>query len=351
MASHREALEDLRNSAEGQDFASCPPHRKHLAALAAEASDQGLSADTLAFFDPGRHRTGGRGRCSTLRRVACVNPAFGPGRPDECCTHRPISRAASASHLGSLAGMLGLPPGVRACLFDLDGVLTKTATVHAAAWQEAFDAYLRERDERTGDDFVAFDVDADYDRYVDGRSRADGTRSFLKSRGIVLPEGGSDDPPDAETVHGVGNRKNEILLRRIKDDGVEAYDGSVRYVRAAKQAGLRRAVVSSSANCREVLVAVGIENLFEERIDGVTAGRRQLAGKPAPDTFLAAAEALGVQPREAVVFEDALAGVEAGRAGKFGFVVGVDRAGQADALLAHGADLVVGDLADLLERG
>lgn len=247
--------------------------------------------------------------------------------------------------------MLGLPQGVRACLFDLDGVLTKTATVHAAAWQEAFDGFLRERAKRTGDDFVAFDVVADYDSYVDGKSRADGTRSFLKSRGIVLPEGGSDDPPDAETVHGVGNRKNEMLLRRIKEDGVEAYDGSVRYVRAAEQAGLRRAVVSSSANCRDVLIAAGIEDLFEERIDGVTAERRQLRGKPAPDTFLAGAEALGMQPGEAVVFEDALAGVEAGRAGGFGCVIGVDRVGQADALRAHGADLVVEDLADLLESG
>ena len=239
---------------------------------------------------------------------------------------------------------------MRACLFDLDGVLTQTATVHAAAWKETFDGLLRQRAGRTGDDVVPFDAVVDYDNFVDGKPRADGTRCFLASRGIELPEGESDDPPYAQTVHGVGNLKNEIVLRRIREDGVRPYDGSVQYVRAARSAGLRRAVVSSSANCRDVLVAAGIEDLFEERIDGVVAERRQLRGKPAPDTFLAAAQALGVQPAEAAVFEDALAGVEAGRAGGFGFVVGVDRSGRADALRAHGADLVVTDLAALLDR-
>lgn len=245
--------------------------------------------------------------------------------------------------------MLGLPDGVRACLFDLDGVLTQTAKVHAAAWKEAFDGYLRQRAERTGDDFVPFDAIADYDSFVDGKPRADGTRSFLQSRQIDLPEGDADDPPDAETVQGVGNRKNDILLRRIRDDGVQAYDGSVAYVRAARDAGLGRAVVSSSTNCADVLVAAGLANLFEQRIDGVVAEQRQLRGKPAPDTFLAGARALGVQPGEAAVFEDALAGVEAGRAGGFGFVIGVDRVGQAEALREHGADLVVTDLAELLD--
>lgn len=245
--------------------------------------------------------------------------------------------------------MLGLPDGVRACLFDLDGVLTKTAKVHAAAWKEAFDGYLRQRAERTGDDFVPFDAIADYDSFVDGKPRADGTRSFLQSRQIDLPEGDADDPPDAETVQGVGNRKNDILLRRIRDDGVQAYDGSVAYVRAARDAGLGRAVVSSSTNCADVLVAAGLADLFEQRIDGVVAEQRQLRGKPAPDTFLAGARALGVQPGEAAVFEDALAGVEAGRAGGFGFVIGVDRVGQAEALREHGADLVVTDLAELLD--
>jgi beta-phosphoglucomutase family hydrolase len=246
--------------------------------------------------------------------------------------------------------VLGLPDGTHACLFDLDGVLTKTAVVHNAAWKEMFDAYLQERSRRTGEPFVPFDPGRDYDEYVDGKPRADGTRSFLASRGIELPEGGDDDPPSAETIHGLGTRKNEIVLRRIREDGVEAYESSVRYVRAARDAGLRRAVVSSSANCRDVLIAAGIEDLFEARIDGVVAGREHLRGKPAPDTFLAAARALGLGPQAAAVFEDALAGVEAGRAGRFRFVVGVDRTGQADALKKHGADIVVADLAELLDH-
>ena len=246
--------------------------------------------------------------------------------------------------------MIGLPDGIRCCLFDLDGVLTKTAKVHDAAWKEMFDSFLRERAESTGQPFVPFDPVKDYDEYVDGKPRADGTRSFLQSRGIELPEGSPDDPPDAQTVNGLGNRKNVILLKRIKEDGVEAYEGSVRYVRAARDAGLRRAVVSSSANCRDVLVAAGIEDLFEARIDGVVAAREHLRGKPAPDTFLAGARALGLEPQAAAVFEDALAGVAAGRAGGFGYVVGVDRAGQAEALKTHGADIVVQDLAELLDR-
>lgn len=244
---------------------------------------------------------------------------------------------------------VGLPSRVRACLFDLDGVLTQTAKVHAAAWKEMFDGYLRGRAQRAGEPFVAFDPVGDYDAYVDGRPRADGTRSFLAARGIELPEGGPDNPPGAETVQGLGDRKNEIVLRRIREDGVQAYPGSVRYVRAVREAGLRRAVVSSSANCADVLAAAGIEDLFEARVDGLTAQRDRLAGKPAPDTFLAAARALGVAPADAAVFEDALAGVAAGRAGGFGVVVGVDRAGQAEQLVAHGADVVVADLAELLE--
>ena len=245
---------------------------------------------------------------------------------------------------------LGLPDGIRGCLFDLDGVLTKTAVVHDAAWKEMFDDYLRKRARRAGQPFVPFDPVRDYEEYVDGKPRADGTRSFLASRGIDLPDGGADDPPDAQTVHGLGNRKNEILLRKIREDGVEAYPGSVRYVRAARDAGLRRAVVSSSANCRDVLVAAGIADLFEERIDGVVAAREHLKGKPAPDTFLAGARALGLEPSAAAVFEDALAGVAAGRAGDFGYVVGVDRADHSAALRAHGADIVVTDLADLLDQ-
>jgi beta-phosphoglucomutase family hydrolase len=245
---------------------------------------------------------------------------------------------------------LGLPGTIRACLFDLDGVLTQTAKVHAAAWKEMFDAYLRARAGKTGEDFVPFDPGHDYAEYVDGKPRYDGVRSFLASRGIRLPEGTPDDPPDAETVCGLGNRKNELVLELLRRDGVEAYEGSVRYVRAVRDAGLGRAVVSASANCREVLYAAGIEDLFQVRIDGIVAEREHLRGKPAPDTFLAAARKLGVEPVDAAVFEDALAGVAAGRAGRCGYVVGVDRVGQADALREHGADVVVSDLAELAER-
>jgi beta-phosphoglucomutase family hydrolase len=245
--------------------------------------------------------------------------------------------------------MLGVPIGVTACLFDLDGVLTQTAKVHSAAWKQMFDDYLRGRARRTDEAFVPFDPIREYDQYVDGKPRYDGVRAFLASRGVKLPEGDPDDTPEAETIHGLGNRKNEIVLRLIRQQGVQPYEGSVRYVEAVHAAGLRRAVVSSSTNCREVLAAAGIEDLFEEVVDGVLAEREQLQGKPAPDTFLAGAKALGVQPACAAVFEDALAGVEAGRAGRFGFVVGVDRVGQADALRVHGADVVVDDLANLLE--
>jgi beta-phosphoglucomutase family hydrolase len=246
--------------------------------------------------------------------------------------------------------MLGLPSSIRACLFDLDGVLTETASAHAAAWKEMFDSYLQARSVRTGDAFVPFDATADYDRYVDGKPRADGTWSFLESRGIRLPEGTADDPPDRETVHGLGNRKNLIVQRRLREGGIEPFAGSVRYLRAVRDAGLRRAVVSSSANTRAVLQAAGIVDYFEACIDGVIAEQEGLKGKPAPDTYLAAAHALGIGAPEAAVFEDALAGVEAGRAGAFGFVVGVDRVGQSDALRQHGADVVVTDLADLLDR-
>ena len=246
--------------------------------------------------------------------------------------------------------MIRLPSTVTALLFDLDGVLTNTAAVHAAAWREMFDDYLRARAARTGEAFVPFDPVADYDEYVDGKPRADGTRSFLASRGIVLPEGGHDDGPDQETVQGLGNRKNEIVQRRIHTDGVQVYPGSVRFLEAARAAGLRRAVVSSSSNCREVLEAAGIADLLEARVDGLVAEREGLRGKPAPDTFLAGARALDVPPDRAVVFEDALAGVAAGHAGHFGQVVGVDRVGQAEALRAHGADVVVRDLAELLEE-
>ncbi len=247
--------------------------------------------------------------------------------------------------------MLGLPDGIKACLFDLDGVLTATAKVHAAAWKQMFDAYLRDRAARRGEPFVPFDAGKDYNEYVDGRPRADGVRTFLASRGIELPEGGADDPPSAETVAGLGNRKNALVLEIIRRDGVEAYPGSVRYVKAVRRAGLKTAVVSASANCHDVLVAAGIADLLDARVDGVVAEREHLKGKPAPDTFLAGARAVGVEPSQAAVFEDAEAGVAAGRAGGFGFVVGVDRVGHAAALREHGASVVVKDLAELLEAG
>lgn len=245
--------------------------------------------------------------------------------------------------------MLGLPDAVHACLFDLDGVLTRTAVVHAAAWKAMFDAYLLERARRTGEPFVPFDAVRDYDAYVDGKPRADGVRDFLASRGITLPEGSAGDPPTAGTVAGLGARKNRRVLKLIHERGVAPYPGSVRYLQAVRDAGMRTAVVSSSTNCRDVLVSAGIADLFDERIDGVVAERRGLRGKPAPDTFLEGARAVGVAPSEAAVFEDAVAGVEAGHAGHFALVVGVDRGGQAQALVAHGADLVVQDLAELLD--
>ncbi|MFE0802140.1 beta-phosphoglucomutase family hydrolase [Streptomyces sp. NPDC058812] len=238
---------------------------------------------------------------------------------------------------------LGLPEDIRACLFDLDGVVTRTAVVHAAAWKETFDAFLRERD---GADFRPF-TDSDYDEYVDGRPRADGVRSFLASRGVELPDGDPDDPPDAQTVNGVGNRKNELLLEKIRTDGVKPYEGTLRYIDAVRAAGLATAIVSSSANTQDVLHSIDAERLFDVRIDGVVARERKLPGKPRPDTFLAAARDLGVDPSRAAVFEDALAGMDAGRSGHFGYVVGVDRVGQTDALYAHGADRVVKDLAEL----
>ena len=242
--------------------------------------------------------------------------------------------------------MLGLPDDITALLFDLDGVLTQTAKVHFKAWKETFDAYLKSRD---GDVFQEFTQD-DYNEYVDGMPRYDGVRSFLKSRGIELPEGSPDDSPDAETVDGIGNQKNDLVLEIIKRDGVEVYDGSVAFVKAAEQAGLRRAVVSASANCRAVLKSAGIEDLFEQIIDGNTTDEQHLRGKPHPDTYLAGARALGVDPSEGAVFEDATAGVQAGHDGHFGYVVGVDRVDHAKALTEHGADVVVKDLSELLDR-
>jgi beta-phosphoglucomutase family hydrolase len=240
--------------------------------------------------------------------------------------------------------VLGLPDDIRACLFDLDGVLTQTAKVHQAAWKRTFDEFLRSRDP----DAAEF-TQADYNQFVDGKPREDGVRDFLTSRGITLPEGQAGDSADAATINGVATRKNQLLLREIDENGVQVYEGSMRYLRAVKDAGLATAVVTASANGEQVVRAGGFADLIDARIDGVVAKRDGLRGKPAPDSFLAGARALGVPPAQAVVFEDALSGVAAGRAGDFGFVVGVDRVGQADGLRERGADVVVTDLDQLLE--
>jgi beta-phosphoglucomutase family hydrolase len=270
-----------------------------------------------------------------------------PNRRENVRSHLSVSSAAPGDYIRPV---LGLPPHVTACLFDLDGVLTQTALVHNAAWKQTFDSFLETWSKRHGLPFVPFDSGSDYHKYVDGRPRADGVRTFLASRGITLPEGTPDDGPDAETVNGIGNRKNELVLQKIKEGAVQVYPGSVDYLRAAREAGLRRAVVSASANCKEVLEAAGIADLLEARVDGITAREEHLPGKPAPDTFLYGAKLLDTAPENCAVFEDAQAGVAAGRAGNFGIVVGVDRVGQAEALLEHGADIVVQDLSELLTR-
>ncbi|MDT8914896.1 beta-phosphoglucomutase family hydrolase [Amycolatopsis sp. PS_44_ISF1] len=240
--------------------------------------------------------------------------------------------------------MIGLPDTITACLFDLDGVLTGTAVLHREAWKRTFDDFLRARD---GDGFQEF-TDEDYASYVDGRPRADGVREFLRSRGIELPEGRPDDAVDEPTVNGLGNRKNELVLKIIEERGVNPYPGSVRYLEKAREAGLKIAVVTSSANGAKVLDAAGLTKFVEARVDGLVIRRDGLKGKPAPDSFLAGAKALGVEPKQAAVFEDAQSGVQAGKAGGFGFVVGVNRVDQAAQLRAHGADVVVDDLAELL---
>jgi beta-phosphoglucomutase family hydrolase len=244
--------------------------------------------------------------------------------------------------------MLGLPDGVTACLFDMDGVITQTAKVHDAAWKEMFDDFLRSWSTAHNEKFVPFDPVHDYDEYVDGKPRLEGTASFLESRGIKLPQGSQDDPAGTQTLWGLSNKKNDLVQHVIERDGVQAYEGSVRYVKAVRAAGLKTAIVSSSANTVAVLKAACVSSLFEARVDHQVAEDRNLHGKPAPDTFLEAAKMLGAQAAQAVVFEDALAGVAAGRAGHFGYVVGVDRVGQAEQLHEHGADVVVKDLSELL---
>ena len=249
-----------------------------------------------------------------------------------------------------MTDQLRLGDDIVACLFDLDGVLTRTAEVHAAAWKQTFDGFLHRHGAPDVAATAPFDAERDYVAYVDGKPRREGIRSFLSSRGIQLAEGSPDDPASADTVHGLGRRKNELVQLMIARDGVEAYEGSVRFLAALGDAGLACALVTSSENAAAVLRAAGLEHAFMVTVDGALAHQLGLAGKPAPDGFLEAARRLGVAPVHAAVFEDAIAGVAAGRAGAFGLVVGVDRAGQGDALCAAGADIVVGDLAELLRR-
>lgn len=250
---------------------------------------------------------------------------------------------------GASPAQLRLPPFITACLFDLDGVLTSTAELHAEAWKTTFDRFLLRRALRTGEPYRPFRTTTDYDDTVDGKPRLEGTRSFLASRGIELPEGAPSDDSEAETVWGLANTKNALVQALIMQRGVLPYPGSVRFVDAVRAADLRTAVVSSSANTHAILSAAHLADRFEVVVDGAVAAQRHLAGKPAPDTFLAAAESLGVSSARAAVFEDSQAGVTAGHEGHFGFVVGVDRVGQAAALRACGADVVVGDLDELLD--
>jgi beta-phosphoglucomutase family hydrolase len=241
------------------------------------------------------------------------------------------------------------PDRFDAVLFDLDGVLTATARIHALCWKTMFDEFLSRRATAVPESFRPFDIDSDYKWHVDGKPRYDGVRSFLSSRNISLAEGAPTDGPAADTVCGLGNRKDELVKAAIDRGEVEAYPGSVALVRRLRDQGIRTAVVSSSNNCEQVLRAVGILNLFDARVDGVVASELKLPGKPAPDTFLKAAQMLGVSPARAVVVEDAIAGVQAGRAGGFGLVVGVDRGAGRDTLRESGADIVVADLAELLD--
>jgi beta-phosphoglucomutase family hydrolase len=240
------------------------------------------------------------------------------------------------------------PQEFDAVLFDMDGVLTATAKVHAASWKKLFDDFLKKRAAETGEPFTPFDIKTDYKLYVDGKLREEGVSSFLESRGIKLPAGEAGDPPESETVFGLGNRKNDLVTKIIETEGVDIYDGSIALVRYLREQGIKTAVVSASKNCEAVLQVTGIIDLFDVVVDGNVAARLGLSGKPAPDTFLQAAKLLDSEPDRAVVVEDAISGVQAGRAGKFGLVIGVDRHGEPDSLRNNGADIVVDDLEKLL---
>jgi beta-phosphoglucomutase family hydrolase len=236
-----------------------------------------------------------------------------------------------------------------AVLFDLDGVITDTAKLHAACWKQMFDEYLQKRATQRGEAFRCFDIATDYRLYVDGKPRFDGVRDFLASRGIRLPEGSMDDPPEAETVGGLGNRKNDLVNRIIGERGVEPYEGSVKLIHQLRRRGFKIAVVTSSQNCTAVLKAAKLEDFFDVQVDGNMIHAQHLAGKPAPDTFLTAAKLLGVEPTRAIVIEDAISGVEAGSAGNFGLVIGVARKGNAEELRHHGAHMAVNDLGELVD--
>jgi alpha,alpha-trehalase len=290
------------------------------------------------------------------RQRADVVVAAWTGDPDPTRgqTLRQVMRRAPCPVLVvRVAGAAAEPPAPRpfddldAVIFDMDGVVTETATVHAAAWKQLFDEYLLEHSRRTGDPFVPFDDRRDYLRYVDGKNRYDGVASFLASRRISLPRGDAGDPPDANTVCALGNRKDEYFLARLRDHGARAYETTVRLIGDLRARGIRTAVVTASRNAAEVLAAAGVADLFDEKVDGVDAANLGLPGKPDPATFLEAAKRLGVEPARAAVVEDALAGVEAGRRGGFGVVVGVDRSGLGPALAEAGADVVVTDLGEL----
>lgn len=244
--------------------------------------------------------------------------------------------------------MTVLPAEIRACLFDLDGVLTSTTKLHIGAWKQTFDDFLRQHAAATGVPFVPFDPASDYTQYVDGRPRADGVRTFLASRQLTLPEGDQDSAPGFDTVAGLGSLKNRLVVEHMETKGVEERPGARAYLEACAEQGLRRVVVSSSANARRALTLTGLDVLVEHVVDGIVARERELPGKPDPATFVYGAELVGCTPAESVVFEDAVAGVTAGRAGAFGYVVGIDDAGQPDALRAAGADIVVADLGELL---
>ncbi|MDF2460367.1 MAG: pgmB [Nitrospira sp.] len=236
----------------------------------------------------------------------------------------------------------------KAALFDLDGVVTKTAVVHAHAWQQLFDAYLKTYARRTGRAFEPFDIKYDYRTYVDGKPRYEGVKSFLESRGIDLPWGNPDDGPEEDTIYGLGNKKDGYFETQLREKGVIVYEGTVKFLRVVRSRGIKTAVVSSSKHCKEVLEVVGLTMLFDTRVDGIELQRLRLRGKPAPDTFWEASRRLGVEPPQAIVIEDAQVGVAAGRAGGFGLVIALDRQRQAEVLRQHGADIVTEDLAELL---